>query len=80
MKTVLLARITMPHHIFQFFILELIPPTIGHLHGAMWSIVGNIGKEGFFSFNCSIDEIHRFSCEVVDTEPLSFHQFPISFH
>ena len=79
-ESILLTWISVPHHIFQVIILELIPPTIRHLHGAVWRIIGNIGKEGFLIFDRAIDEVHRFGCEIVDTKALPFDQFSISFH
>ena len=79
MESILLTRISMPHHIFQVVILELFPPTIGHLHRTMRGVVGNIGKEGFFIFDRTIDEIDRFGCKIIDTKSLPLDQLSISF-
>ena len=63
----------------SFLVLELVPPTVRHLHRAMRGIVGNIGEEGLVLLNRTLNETHRLVREIVHAETFAPNRLAVAF-
>ena len=55
----------------QLFVLESVPPAVGHLHGRMGRVVGEVGEEGLAGSVTLLDECDGPVGKVIDHESLA---------